>query len=374
VGAYPNAVLPTVRWTTVGRLLVSASALVILAPLPEVLTSTPSGTRAVVLAGATAFTALWLWFWWGAIDSRSRAAAPLAVALMTVLLGSLTYLAPPGRDGLLLAGLAAGAAFEARRAVPVVAALALLVGAVQVIHGAQLPSAVGLAVNALVVGAAGIGGRLLLVTNQELTRARHEIAQLAVGEERLRFARDLHDLLGQDLTLAVLKSELAARDLPEDTPPPVRALQAEVAAAVRKALDDVRAAVAGYRRPDLETELAAARSALEAAGVDLTVEDGLGELPPMQENALAWVLRESVTNVLRHSRARRCVVRLRRENMSAVLDVEDDGHGSVRDRGREGSGIRGITERVAALGGSCEASANDGRGYRVRASVPLPPQ
>jgi two-component system sensor histidine kinase DesK len=356
----------------VGRILVSASALVILAPLPEVLAGTPSVTRAALLAGAAAFAVLWLWFWWGAIDSRSPAAAPLTVALMTVLLAFLTYLAPPGRDALLLAALAAGAAFEARRAAAVVAALALLVGAVQIIHGAQPPAAVGLAVNALVVGAAGIGGRLLLVTNRELTRARDEIAQLAVAEERLRFARDLHDLLGQDLTLAVLKSELAARDLPEDTPAPVRALHAEVAAAVRKALDDVRAAVAGYRRPDLEAELAAARSALEAAGVELSVEDGLGALPPMQENALAWVLRESVTNVLRHSRARRCVVRLRRENLSAVLDVEDDGRGGVRDR--EGNGIRGIAERVAALGGSCEASANDGRGYRVRVSVPLPPR
>jgi two-component system sensor histidine kinase DesK len=356
---------------TVGRILLSASALVILAPLPAVLAGTPSGPHAALVAGAAVFAALWVWFWWWAIDSRNPAAAPLAVALMVVLLAFLTYLAPPGRDGLLLAALASGAAFTARRAVPVVVGLALLSVAVQVIHGTQPTVAAGVAVDDLVVGAAGIGGRLLLAINQELTRARDEIAKLAVNEERLRFARDLHDLLGQDLTLAVLKSELAARDLPEDTPASVRALQGEVAAAVRQALDDVRAAVAGYRRPDLETELAAARSALEAAGVDLSVEDELGALPPMQENALAWVLRESVTNVLRHSRARRCVVRLRREELSAVLEVEDDGRGGARDR--DGSGMRGIAERAAALGGSSEGSAKDGRGYRVRVSVPLPP-
>jgi two-component system sensor histidine kinase DesK len=355
----------------VGRILLSASALVILAPLPEVLASTPSGPRAALVVGAATFALVWLWFWWWAVDSRIPAAAPLTVALMTVLLAFLSYLAPPGRDGLLLAALGAGAAFEARRAVPAVVAIALLAGAVQIIHGTHPAAAAGLAVDDLVVGATGIGGRLLLVTNQKLTRARDEIAQLTVNEERLRFARDLHDLLGQDLTLAVLKSELAARDLPEDTPAPVRALQAEVSAAVRQALDDVRAAVAGYRRLDLETELAAARSALEAAGIDLSVQDEVGALPPVQENALAWVLRESVTNVLRHSRARGCVVRLRREKLSAVLDVEDDGRGGGSDRG--GSGLTGIAERVAALGGSFEASAKGGHGYRVHVSVPLPP-
>jgi two-component system sensor histidine kinase DesK len=363
--------LPTGRWATVGRAVLSASALVILAPLPELLTVTPPAAGAALLAGASAFVALWLWFWWRAIDSRTPAAAPLAVALMAVLLTSLTLLAPPGRDGLLLAALAAGAAFPARRAAPVVAAVALLAGALQIVHGAHPLSAVGIAVDDLVVGAAGIGGRLLLVTNLELARARDEIARLAVGEERLRFGRDLHDLLGQDLTLAVLKSELVARDLPGDTPDSVRALQAEVATAVRQALDDVRAAVADYRRLDLATELAASRSALDAAGVELSVEDGLGELPPVQESTLAWVLRESVTNVLRHSRARRCAVRLEREGPSAVLQVEDDGRGGAGDGG--GSGSRGIAERVAALGGSFDAAPTDARGYRVRVSVPLPP-
>jgi two-component system sensor histidine kinase DesK len=354
----------------VGRILLATSAFVIFAALPGVLSTTPGAARTALLVGAGAFAALWVWFWWWAIDARRPAAAPVGVALVTMLLAFLTYLAPPGRDGLLLAALAAGAAFEARRAAPVVVAVALLAGAVQVVHGTPPLTALGGAVNDLVVGAAAVGGRLLLVTNRELTRARDEVARLAVSEERLRFARDLHDLLGQDLTLAVLKSELVARDLPEDTPAPVRALQEEVAAALRQALDDVRAAVAGYRQLDIETELAAARTALEGAGVDLRVEDGLGTLPPMQENALAWVLRECITNVLRHSRAHRCAVRLRREEVTAVLEVEDDGGGGP---GHHGSGLTGIAERVTALGGSFATSGGDGHGYRVRVSVPLPP-
>jgi two-component system, NarL family, sensor histidine kinase DesK len=347
------------------------AALVIFAALPEVLTSTPAPARTALLAGAATFAVVWPWFWWRAIDSPVPAAAPLAVALMTALLAFLTALAPPGRDGLLLAALAAGAGLKARRAVPAVVAIALLAGAIQVVHGTHPLTALGGAVNDLVVGAAGIGGRLLLVTNHELARARDEIAQLAISEERLRFARDIHDLLGQDLTLAVLKSELVARELPDNTPAPVRALQVEVAAAVRQALDDVRAAAAGYRRLAIRTELEAARSALAAAGIDLDVQDRLGALPPVHEDALAWVVRESVTNVLRHSRAHRCVVRLTQEERNAQLSVEDDGRGHVPEDGR-GSGLRGVAERVAALGGSFDASRPDGGGYRLHVSVPLP--
>src|SRR5205814_1123840 len=119
---------------------------------------------------------------------------------------------------------------------------------VQLAHGGTSLTAVGGVVNDVLVGVAAMGGRLLLSTNRQLLRARDEIAALAVDEERLRLARDLHDLLGQDLTLAVLRSELAARDLPSGTPDAVRELLAETSAMVRKSLDDVRAAVAGFRR------------------------------------------------------------------------------------------------------------------------------
>jgi len=359
------------RWTAAGRALLSASALVILAAVPDLLTTAPTGTRIAILGGAAAVAGLWLWFCWWAIDARNPLLAPVALALMTALLAWLTYLAPPGRDGLLLAALAAGAALEARRAVPLVVAIAVLAGGIQVSHGAHLLTAVGGGVNDLVVGAVGIGGRLLLITNRELTRARDEIAQLAISEERLRFARDLHDLLGQDLTLAVLNSELVARDLPAGTPAELRTRQAEVAAQVRHALDDLRAAVGGYRQPTLETEVPAARVALEAVGIELRVEDRLGALPGAQAAALAWVLRESATNVLRHSHARACTVRLRREHHSAVLEVEDDGRGGQRDRA--GSGLQGMAERVAALGGTLDAGGTPGGGYHVRASVPLAP-
>jgi len=182
-------------------------------------------------------------------------------------------------------------------------------------------------------------------------------------------ARDLHDLLGQDLTLAVLKSELAARDLPPDTPDAVRALLAETSATVRKSLDDVRSAVSGFRRLRLPSELALARSGLAAAGIELSVDDRLGDLPEEREEALAWALREAITNVLRHGRASRCSVVLRREESTAVLEVANDG--AAPAAAGTGSGLTGIAERLAALHGSVEAAAGDASGYRVRVSVPL---
>jgi len=353
-----------------GRLVLSASALVILAAVPDLLGSAAQATRVSLLAGIVTFILAWVFFWWYAIDSANRVVTVATVAALTAVLASLTFIAPPGRDGLLLAVLAAGAAFEARRAGFVVLAIGLLAGAIQLIHGGSRFGAAGATVNDLVIGAVAIGGRLLFTTNRSLVRARDDIERLAINEERLRLARDLHDLLGQNLTLAILKSELVARDLPADVPARLKQTQAELAVALRQALDDVRSAVAGYRRTDFHTELAAARSALSTAGIALTIEDQAGALPTIQDGVLAWALRESVTNVIRHSGATRCVVRLWRERVSATLEVQDDGRGGGHRK--DGSGLAGIAERVAGIGGSFEAARVGGDSFRVRVSVPVP--
>lgn len=358
-------------WLVLGRALLTASALVVVSAAPQLMASSAPAERAAMLVGGTAFVALWAWFWWFGVDSAMPAAAPVGVALLVVVVAALTALVPPGRDALLFAALAAGAGLQTRPAAVVVTAIAILAGALQLAHGAAPLPALGTAVNDLVVGVAGIGGRLLLVTNRELAQARDEIAVLAVSEERLRLARDLHDLLGQDLTLAVLKSELVARDLPADTPDPIRELTAEVAATVRKSLDDLRTAVAGFRQLRLGAELASARSGLIAAGIELSVESRLGDVPADHEEALAWALREAVTNVIRHSRARHCAVALRREGSTALLEVADDGVGAASGSVTAGSGLRGIGERLAALGGSVDSVPADGAGYRLRVSVPL---
>lgn len=218
-------------------------------------------------------------------------------------------------------------------------------------------------------------------TNRELRLARREIARLAVSEERLRFARDLHDLLGHTLSLITLKSELVGQLILED---PGQAQQEvrDIEAAARTALQEVREAVAGYRQSTLASELQRAHELLTAAGIHCTIQDDTGVLPASIEALLTWVVREGVTNVIRHSRARHCVVSLTRQPGEACLTVTDDGQGGspggasaiAAHVGLAGNGLRGLAERVAALGGRCEAGPAGERGFRLAVSLPLSPK
>jgi two-component system, NarL family, sensor histidine kinase DesK len=210
------------------------------------------------------------------------------------------------------------------------------------------------------------GTRYLIAVNAELTDAREELARSAVAEERLRFARDLHDLLGHSLSLIALKSELAGR-LAERDPARARQEMADVEAAARRALAEVRDAVSGYRQVSLAQALAEARSALAAAGVTLRAPAPGDPLPGAVDAVLGWVVREATTNVLRHSGARAVAVDLVATEDGVTLTVTDDGRGGS---GSRGAGLSGLAERVEALGGRLEAGAADGRGFRLAAVVP----
>jgi len=200
--------------------------------------------------------------------------------------------------------------------------------------------------------------------NALLRQARSEVEHLAKGAERERIARDLHDLLGHTLSVIVLKAELASKLAERD---PARAVQEirEVEAISRQALAEVRSAVTGYRSQGLEAELVAARSALEAAGVELEARVELGPLLPGENGALALVLREGVTNIIRHAGAKHCWIRLERDAQGLRLELRDDGRGGAA---AEGSGLRGMRERLAELGGSLEADGRDG--MRLCAALP----
>jgi two-component system sensor histidine kinase DesK len=205
---------------------------------------------------------------------------------------------------------------------------------------------------------------------RELKRTREVQARLAVAEERLRFARDLHDVLGRNLTVIALKSELAVALHRQGQAGQAAAQMAEVQLIARESQDDVRAVVRGYRTADLLTEIEGARSVLRAAGVDCRVEGG-AELEDERQSALAWAVREGTTNVLRHSEARWCAITLDVESRTTVvLTIENDGV----DRGstpKGGGGLVGLTERLAALGGTVEAGpSSDGR-FALRVRLPL---
>lgn len=268
----------------------------------------------------------------------------------------------------------AGAVLPLRHAawvIPAVTGVMILIG-VRTDSVAELLGS--LAVLTVLVGFAMTGVRELVRTTIELREARATVAQLAANEERLRLARDLHDLLGHSLSLITLKSELAGRMLPAH---PDKAAQqvADIEQVSRQALVDVREAVSGYRRRTLAGELAGARTALTAAGVEADVPvEAPAALPAEQgETALAWALREAVTNVVRHSGARRCTVaftsRHTLDGPVVVLSVEDDGRGG--SGATQGNGLAGLTERVEAVGGVLDVGPGDRGGFRLTARVPL---
>ncbi|HZC14243.1 MAG TPA: sensor histidine kinase, partial [Thermoleophilaceae bacterium] len=222
------------------------------------------------------------------------------------------------------------------------------------------------------IGIGMIAVSRLVVTVRELRAAREEIARLAIAEERLRFARDLHDLLGHSLSLITLKSELAGRLLlaePEKAATEVR----DIESVARRALREVREAVAGYRRPTLDDELEGAREMLEAAGITCRIENRLGASSNGTDAVMAWAVREGVTNVIRHSRARHCEIRLTRDGEEVRAEISDDGLGSTSEHDgyfASGSGLSGLAERVAASGGSFEAGSLPEGGFRLRVSLP----
>lgn len=277
----------------------------------------------------------------------------------------------------------------------------------------------------IMVGLVMIGVRRQSELMHELSLARDTVAKMAAGEERLRLARDMHDLTGQSLSMVTLKSELLGKLLSRLPESPERDLAlteaADISRVSRQTLHDIREAVSGYRRPTLAIEIITARSALEAAGVELDDDPALtllsGTFDPDAEAALAWCLREAVTNVIRHSGAKHCTIRLTRRDRELSLEVTDDGHGlpgpaagcaaggtvapdagldvvgrapagtdrfpvgpaasatSTPDGRVGGSGLHGMAERLTSIGGRLFLGHQSGGrpGLRLTAVVPETP-
>ncbi len=216
----------------------------------------------------------------------------------------------------------------------------------------------------LIVGGTNLFTAYRVRANSKLQMAHEEIEQLAKLAERERIARDLHDVLGHTLSVIVLKSELAGRLFSRD-PQRAAAEIADVEMISRKALGEVREAIRGYRAEGLAAEIKRAHSTLDAAGVTLVCEEKPPELTPATESVISLVVREAVTNIVRHAQASRCSIAFSAQNGHTSLVVEDDGRGGVR---AEGNGIRGMRERVEALGG--HFSVDGSRGTRLTIQVP----
>ncbi|WP_305783296.1 sensor histidine kinase [Symbioplanes lichenis] len=216
----------------------------------------------------------------------------------------------------------------------------------------------GLAV--LLSSAATFGLRLAGERQLRLRAAQGELAVMAVQQERARIAADLHDILGHSLTVVTVKAELAQRLLDVDVER-ARAELRDLEVLARDALADVRATALGVRGISLPGEIAAAREALAAANVEAVLPGAADEVPSRVRELFAWTIREAVTNVVRHSGASRCEVRL----TPGSVEVIDDGCGVAAGDG-DGQGLRGLRERAAALGGQVSAGPLPGEGgFRV---------
>nr|WP_217235950.1 histidine kinase [Streptomyces sp. AC555_RSS877] len=221
----------------------------------------------------------------------------------------------------------------------------------------------------------------LLDAFYELDEARETRARLAVAEERLRFGRDLHDVMGRNLAVIALKSELAVQLARRGRAEAVDQM-IEVQRIAQESQREVRDVVRGYREADLGVELAGAHGVLTAAGIRCEVTGGeVTGLSAEVQSALAWAVREATTNVLRHGDAGWCAVGVREREGWVVLTVENDGasvpsgaggkDGVSVPSGAGGSGLAGLRERLAAVEGTLEAGPADGGLFRVVAEVPL---
>jgi two-component system, NarL family, sensor histidine kinase DesK len=300
----------------------------------------------VAAAGLVAFAALYLrLFWivpWVATERCAEGAALLA-ALASLAIGLSIAFGDKWLGLLVYVSVALALALPTRLALAGVAAVAAAAIAIT--------GELDVAVQAVAFGLILVAVRRLMELVRELEAARREVAELAASEERLRLSRDMHDLLGHNLSTA---AESEVRD---------------IESVARTSLQDARAAVRGLRSASLDSELDHAKEALEAAGIEATVYSG-GALPAGVETLLGFAAREGVTNVIRHSRAGQCEITVRGTDEAAELEVRDDGAGAANGAG-EGSGLRGLSERLAEAGGTLDAGPVEGGGFRLLARVPL---
>jgi two-component system sensor histidine kinase DesK len=369
------------------RLYQHAWLICLLFPLLDLLHAPIAWERhSLGLGGLVLFAGGYTWLMWPHPASQAARARPRARSAL-LLWGLLTALVCGFSLGYgptwlwLFIGLSASAGMllPMRPAFAVVvlltlAPLALTVGTTGDLAGVDWPWLIALVLLVRGLGVDMIGVARLGRAIGELHTARRELARLRVEEERLRLARDLHDLLGHTLAMITLKSELARQLITED---PARCAQelTEIEQVARQTLREVREAVAGYRQPRLESELDAARQLLAAAGITYEIAPPPGALPPEIAAVLAWTVREGVTNVIRHSRAHVCRIRLTQPPGAVGVEVINDGgpRPDPPSAERRGLGLAGLQERVTALGGQMEVGPlHQGGGDEFRLWVELP--
>jgi two-component system, NarL family, sensor histidine kinase DesK len=313
-------------------------------------------------------------YWWDPWRRRQNHAAAAVAGMVVTNFVLLNLLGVPQPLLWLYPALIAGAGLNTPVAVMAIgltalaaaAPLALEGGLVHPIDPLHPAEALGPGHSVLLsIVLAGLGMhavRQLIAANADLHATRAELADLAVAADRERLARELHDLLARTLSLIAVKAELASRLSARGDVSAVAELS-DVQHLARQAVRDVREAVTGTHSPDLESELAAAESALRTAGIEVHVERDDTHIHPTYESIIAWAVREAVTNVVKHSSARTCRIAVATFDGATQLEVADDGQGPIA--GNSGAGLDGLADRVRAAGGTLEAGGAEGRGFNL---------
>lgn len=319
--------------------------------------------------GLLVFNSLYISVVFRAFDKRSREARVTRQLLLALTAVTFALAIGYGDSWLMffpLLGLATGSVLRGRQLVP--AGLALSIAAA-VVGGLQDGwDAAGIAYGTFISVMVTAAILALSETVKELRSTREELARSAVEKERLRFSRDLHDLLGHTLSVIVVKAEATRRLAPRDLDAALGQV-ADIESVGRQALTEIREAVTGYREGSLATELDRARDLLDAAGIEAVVHQSGPPLAPQTAALLGWVVRESATNVVRHSRASHCEIEVAGTAERTRLLITDDGRGV--GSGTPGSGLKGLAERLAAAGGSLESGPAPCGGFRVTAELPV---
>jgi two-component system, NarL family, sensor histidine kinase DesK len=343
----------------------------------------PTLAQDAFLAAATVIIIL-LFSWVVMAPGPPRRDRAATVSMVIIIVLSISILIVGGLNwvgAIFIAGAAAGRLGQSARIAGAGAACCSAAGLGvgfyhDVNYGSSLELILGPMLAAFFAYAAARRGELVA----KLHETRAELARMAVADERLRIARDLHDLLGHSLSLITLKAELAGRLIGADPDRAAREV-ADLEAVARRSLGEVRAAVTSYRQPSLAAELAEARQMLAAAGMDCEVHAPASiELAPEAEALLAWTVREGATNVVRHSGARAVTITITAADGEVIAEVADDGVGTAWGPGPDsgppgpaerGSGLTGLTERARQVGAQISAGEGQGgKGFRLLARVP----
>ena len=359
-----------------GRCWIAVWLLFLVYPISDIVTHRYAAWKVgIAVAWLAVFVVLYLRTMWLALadprqPDRSAVWTLLALAVITIPIAA-TF-GGNWAGGFIYLSVAAGTVLPPRRAYPVVAGLALLQLLVVWRDGLGVLANWDLYLLTLGLGLMMVFWRRLIRLVIELREAREELARLAVSDERLRIARDLHDVLGHSLSVITLKAQVARRTMDAD-PAGARAAITDVEEVSRDSLRELREMVAGYREQSLGGELRGAAEVLAAAGIELEVEQTAERIPKAADGALAWAVREGVSNVLRHSHARRCRITISESSGGVRFEMFDDGvgaGGTGPEPDGSGHGLRGLRERMAKLGGTLDAGAVPGGGFRIAASLP----